>query len=52
MQVKLDSSLADTQLARNRFIGQTLGGETHDLEFANSQDLAVQRAVHSVTTVR
>ena len=50
MQMKFDSSFADTQLARNRFVGKTLGGETHDLAFAPSQNLAVQRAVRSVNT--
>ena len=44
MQVKFDSSFADTQLARNCFVGKTLGGETHDLAFAPSQNVAVQRA--------
>jgi hypothetical protein len=50
MQVKFDSSFADTQLARNRFVGKPLGGETHDLAFAPSQDLPVQGAVRSVNT--
>ena len=50
MQVKFDSSLADTQLARNRFVGKTLGSETHDFAFAHSQDLPVQGAVRSVNT--
>ena len=35
MQVKFDSSFADTQLVRNRFVAKTLGGETHDLAFAH-----------------
>jgi len=50
MQVKFDSSFADTQLARNCFVAKTFGGETHDLAFAHSQNLAVQRAVRSVNT--
>ena len=50
MQVKFDSSFADTQLVRNRSVGKTLGGETHDLAFAHSQDLPVRGAVRSVNT--
>ena len=44
------TDLYNMQLVRDRFVAKTLGGETHDLAFAHSQDLPVQEVVRSVDT--
>jgi hypothetical protein len=48
MQVELNRSFGDVELARDRFIGVTLGGQEHHFVLAHTQDAAMKYAVHSV----
>jgi hypothetical protein len=48
MQVKLDGSFGDIEIARDHFVGKPLGGKKHDLAFAYAQHIGVQGAAHFV----